>query len=225
MVLYTYNAMTHQRAVMSETNQALAPRPSRQAAPDAVRPRLTPETWVVGATEMLVDKGIDSVRVDVLAKELRITRGSFYWHFKDREELLQSVLKAWQDAATEQLIERFESRHSDAQQLIRELISLPFRGKAASRAARIELAIRAWARRDAMARQAVDEVDSRRMSYIAQCFSALGFPIKEARTRAALLYAYSVGESLLWSQGTTVQKTERSSLMEQLLLTRLPDKS
>ncbi len=177
--------------------------------------------WIAAATEVLVDRGIDAVRVDVLARELAVTRGSFYWHFKDREELLTAVLQGWRDAATEQVIRRFEGHGSDPQALIAELISLPFRGRAAQRAARIELAIRAWARRDALARAAVDEVDERRIAYIAQCFSALGFPIAEARARAFVLYAYEVAESLLVRQGTPAQKKERSELLQRLVLTRI----
>jgi AcrR family transcriptional regulator len=190
----------------------------RQAAP---REPLTPERWISAATAVLIDKGIDSVRVDVLARQLAVTRGSFYWHFKDREALLTSVLQAWRDAATEQVIQRFEGQQADPSVLIGELISLPFRGRAAERAARVELAIRAWARRDAMARQAVDEVDARRIAYIAQCFSALGFAIAEARARAFMLYAYEVAESLLATQGTPAQKKERSALVQRLVLTRL----
>ncbi|MFT3953710.1 MAG: helix-turn-helix domain-containing protein [Piscinibacter sp.] len=182
---------------------------------------LTPETWIAAATEVLIDRGIDAVRVDVLAKALDVTRGSFYWHFKDREALLVAVLHAWRDGATEQVIERFEGQQADPQALIGELISLPFRGRAAQRAARVELAIRAWARRDALARQAVDEVDARRLSYIAQCFSALGFPIAEARARAFILYAYEVAESILSQQGTLAQKKERSALLQRLVSTRL----
>ncbi|HEX6707872.1 MAG TPA: TetR/AcrR family transcriptional regulator [Albitalea sp.] len=185
------------------------------------RASLTPDDWIAGATVLLTDHGIDSVRVDVLAKQLGVTRGSFYWHFKDRDDLLRCVLNAWRDAATEQIIERFEGEHADPRALIKELISLPFRGRAAERAARIELAIRAWARRDAMARQAVDEVDARRISYHAQCFSALGFRIAEARARAFALYAYEVAESILSNQGNAAQKAERSALVERLLLTRL----
>ena len=109
--------------------------------------------------------------------------------------------------------------------LIKELISLPFRGRSAERAARIELAIRAWARRDPMARQAVDEADARRISYHAQCFSALGFPIAEARARAFALYAYEVGESLLSNQGTAASESDRSALVERLMLTRLDPKT
>ena len=65
-----------------------------------LRSQLTPESWIDAATDVLVDQGIDHVRVDVLATRLGVTRGSFYWHFKDREELLRSVLKAWRERAT-----------------------------------------------------------------------------------------------------------------------------
>jgi AcrR family transcriptional regulator len=185
------------------------------------RSLLTPEDWVSAATELLVDNGIDAVRVDVVARILKVTRGSFYWHFKDRDDLLARVLEAWRQGATEQIIERFESHKGDPSDLLHDLLSLPFRGRAALRAARIELAIRAWARREEMARRAVDDVDARRIAYIAQCFSGLGFPVAEARQRAFLLYAYEVAESILVQQGNATQKRERNALAEQLLLTRL----
>jgi len=182
---------------------------------------LTPADWIAAATALLVDQGIDAVRVDVLARQLGVTRGSFYWHFKDRDDLLRSALQAWRDAATEQIIQRFDDRHADPRALLRELVSLPFRGERARRAASVELAIRDWARRDAMARQAVDEVDERRISYQAQVFSALGFSIAEARIRAFALYAHEVAESLLFNQGTEAQKVERAAFVEQLMLTPL----
>ena len=205
---------------MTEPQEPPVDDPPRRP-PAAARGALTPAHWIDAATAVLVDRGIDHVRVDVLAKALEVTRGSFYWHFKDREALLTAVLKAWRDAATEQVIGRFEGQQADPQALIGELISLPFRGRAAQRAARVELAIRAWARRDALARQAVDEVDARRLSYIAQCFSALGFPIAEARARAFILYAYEVAESILAQQGTAAQKKERAALLQRLVTTPL----
>ncbi|MCP5271983.1 MAG: TetR/AcrR family transcriptional regulator [Burkholderiaceae bacterium] len=185
---------------------------------DRARTALTPERWTEAATEVLVDQGIDHVRVDVLARQLNVTRGSFYWHFKDREDLLRSVLQAWRARATEQLTARLERAHDDPHEQLRDLLSLPFRGRSAVRAARIELAIRAWARRDAMARAFVDESDTARIGYIAQVFSALGFGIAEARARAQLLYSYEVAASLLSPQGSEAQRQERSSYIERLLL-------
>jgi AcrR family transcriptional regulator len=183
--------------------------------------RLTPEHWIAAATEVLVDQGIDHVRVDVLAGQLGVTRGSFYWHFRDREDLLRRVLSAWRERATEQLTQRLERAHTDSRQQLRDVISLPFRGRAAAHAARIELAIRAWARRDDTARNVVDEADAARMSYIAQIFSSLGFPIAEARSRAFLLYSYVVAESLISTPSTASQRELRSQFVERLVGQRL----
>ena len=66
--------------------------PEATAASEGARASLTPETWIEAATEVLVDQGIDRVRVDVLATQLAVTRGSFYWHFRDREDLLLSLI-------------------------------------------------------------------------------------------------------------------------------------
>lgn len=195
-----------------------------EAAPeaDAVRAPLTPETWVEAATDVLVDQGIDHVRVDVLAGQLKVTRGSFYWHFRDREDLLRRVLQAWRERATEQLTKRLEGASADPREQLRDVISLPFRGRAAARAARIELAIRAWARRDETARQAVDEADAARIAYHAQVFAALGFEADESRMRAFMLYSYEVAESILHRQGSQTQRQARAAFAERLMLQRLP---
>ncbi len=191
--------------------------PGMETATERPRSALTPERWIEAATSMLVDQGIDSVRVDVLARTLKVTRGSFYWHFKDREDLLRAVLQAWRAHATEQLTRRLERAHDDPRAQLRDLISLPMRGRSAVRAARIELAIRAWARRDVMARAFVDEADAARTGYIAQVFSSLGFGIAEARSRAFVLYSYEVAESLLSPQGGESQRQERARFVERLL--------
>jgi AcrR family transcriptional regulator len=189
----------------------------RRAKPESARSVLTPERWIAAATEVLVDRGIDSVRVDVLAQQLQVTRGSFYWHFRDREDLLRRVLAAWREQTTVQLTLRLESAHVDPRMQLRDIISLPVRGRSAQRVARIELAIRAWARRDAMARQAVDEADGARLAYIAQVFSSLGFGLAEARWRAFATYAYVVAESQIAAPVAQLQRAERDRFIEKLL--------
>jgi AcrR family transcriptional regulator len=196
-------------------------RPPRATEP--ARSSLTPEAWIDAATEVLVDQGIDHVRVDVLAGQLGVTRGSFYWHFRDREDLLRRVLQAWRERATEQLTRRLEGASADPQALLRDVVSLPLRGRSAARAARIELAIRAWSRRDEMARQAVDEADASRIAYHEQVLAALGFSGTEARARAFLLYGYEVAESLLHRQGTPADRRERSQYALRLMQQPLPD--
>ncbi len=205
----------------SSPDTVATPRRKARGDGEPARLSLTPETWIGAATDVLVDQGIDHVRVDLLAQRLGVTRGSFYWHFKDREDLLRRVLQAWRETATENLTARLESAHADPLEQLRDVLSLPFRGRAAARAARIELAIRAWARRDQMARFAVDEADASRIGYIAQLFSALGFPVLEARSRAFLLYSYVVSESQMATLSTQAQKDERRRFAERLFTQRL----
>jgi AcrR family transcriptional regulator len=181
------------------------------------RPTLTPENWIEAATTVLVDQGIDHVRVDILAGQLGVTRGSFYWHFRDREDLLRRVLQTWAERSTAQLTRRLASARDDPREQLRDVISLPFRGRAAARAARIELAIRAWARRDDMARLAVDEADASRIAYHALVFQALGFSECEARMRAFVLYSYEVAESLMNRQGTAAEQQARRVFVERLM--------
>ena len=181
------------------------------------RPTLTPDNWIEAATTVLVDQGIDHVRVDTLAGQLGVTRGSFYWHFRDREDLLRRVLQGWAERSTALLTRRLESARDDPREQLRDVISLPFRGRAAVKAARIELAIRAWARRDDMARQAVDEADASRIGYHAVVFQALGFDEAEARMRAFVLYSYEVAESLLHRQGSADERQARRAFVERLM--------
>jgi len=185
------------------------------------RGQFGPDDWIHAAHRVLSTRSIDSVRVEILAKEMGVTKGSFYWHFKDRDDLLSRILSVWRDKATEQIIYRFENRGLSARELIRDLLTLPFRGESAKEAASTELAIRAWARRDESARSVLDEVDAKRLSYITECFRALGFSASESRSRAFALYSYELSESLLSHQGTLKQKDERRAFMEKLLLTPL----
>ena len=181
------------------------------------RTSLTPDTWIAAATDVLELDGIDAVRVDVLAKKLAVTRGSFYWHFRDREDLLRCVLQAWRAAATENLTRRLEGASKDPREQLRDVISLPFRGRSALRASRIEMAIRAWARRDDAVRQVVDESDAARIGYISQVFSGLGFGLAEARHRALIVYGINVACSQVTPLAQQARQEEWLSFAERLM--------
>jgi len=188
-----------------------------RVARDQARPSLTPDDWLRQAADVLVDKSVEGVRVDVLARMLGVTRGSFYWHFTDRDDLLARLLASWKQRQTEQVIAAHERPGVTPQAVISDLAGLPFRGASAQRGASIELAVRAWARRDERARAVVDEVDSVRLEYIRHVFAALGFDDDQARHRAFLLYSYMQGESLFRSLGGGSQQACRRHFVEQLL--------
>lgn len=202
--------------------------PPRRGRPPGGKGALTPDDWLRVAADVLVDKSVEGVRVDVLARTLNVTRGSFYWHFTDRADLLQRLLQVWRRRQTEQVIAANQRQGVRAQALIHELALLPVRGEKAQRGGAIELAIRAWARRDPMARAVVDEVDRVRLDYITQCFVELGCADGEARHRAFLMYAYMQSESIFRGLGSAEEQAARRAFVEQLLaqpLVSVPSRS
>ncbi len=192
-------------------------RSSADGTASAERTALTPQDWIRTATDWLVHRSVDAVRVDLLAKALQVTRGSFYWHFADRDDLLQRMLLAWQDEQTEQIIARYRDQGAAPEAVVRELVELPFHGRSAIKGASVELAIRAWARRDEAARRIVDAVDAKRLAYLQELFAKLGFPPGEAKPRAFLLYGYLQSEALLRNQGAPADRQARQQFVARTL--------
>lgn len=166
------------------------------------------------AFDALAAGGIDAVRVDPLAKQLGVTRGSFYWHFKDRAALHTAMLKDWRKRATYQLGSRIESRTSSPDERLKQTLALPRSGPRARRAAAIEFAIRLWSLRDKEAAQAVKHIDRVRLDYYAKLYSEMGFSIEDARRRAFVFYAALMGRAII----VTDEKTDvRDELADALL--------
>ncbi len=162
------------------------------------RKRLTREDWIEAATRTLVKRSIDGVRVELLAKDLEVSRGSFYWHFKSREELLSAILANWRERQTRRTIERIrEEQDLTPEERLKKLRMKPTRSRASRDGATLELAIRAWGRRDRMARDAVESVDAERVEFSQALLEAAGAPKTLARRWALLGYAYVLGESML----------------------------
>jgi AcrR family transcriptional regulator len=178
--------------------------------------RLTREDWVEAATQLLIKKSIDAVRVEPLAKQLNVSRGSFYWHFKSRQEVLQSILTLWRERQTRRIMERIrDDRLLSPEEQLRKLRMTPHNTKTAKEAAALELAIRAWARRDPFARQAVQAVDQERVGFTEELFLQAGHSKGDARTWALMGHAYILGESLLRESMTDDEiAASRSKLLD-----------
>lgn len=181
---------------------------------------LSPDDWIDAATDLLINKSIDAVRVESLARELGITVGSFYYHFKDRNDLLSQLLKRWHERTTAQVLRGFEGRVLSAEETLHEILTLPFHGLSARRAAMIEFAIRAWSRRDEMARQAVLEVDQQRLAHYTRGLQAMGFSKSEAANRAFTLYSFQLTQSLLWEANDDKARKMQLKFTKELLTPR-----
>src|ERR1700760_697069 len=83
--------------------------------------RLTTDDWAAAALDALLSEGPAGVAVQPLARRLGTTKGSFYWHFESRDELLRAALARWQDVATGDVIRRTEAASDDPREKARLL--------------------------------------------------------------------------------------------------------
>lgn len=170
--------------------------PRMEKTPSKPRIQLDRDAWVHAATEVLADEGLSGLRVEVLAKRLKVTKGSFYWHFQDRRDLLMSVLQAWKEGRIRDIVKQTRAQPGRELQQIYHIIDI-YSTSRNRRGMMIELAVRDWARRDADAAAIVAEVDDQRLRCARELFLACGVPLEEASSRCMLLYASVFGLSLM----------------------------
>jgi len=157
---------------------------------------LDAEAWVDAALAVLASNGVEAVRVERLAKSLKVTKGSFYWHFKDRRALFDAMLANWRKRATVGVIDRLERSHSSPAERLKQLLALPRFNSTSSRGgADVEAAIRLWGRSDAAAASTVGEIDRLRLSYIKSLLVANGALPRSAAASAMLIYSFMLAEA------------------------------
>jgi AcrR family transcriptional regulator len=149
---------------------------------------LQPQDWVRAARARLSKDGIEAVRVEVLARDLGVSKGSFYWHFRDREDLLNSMLTAWEDQERAWIEEAAEGERSAAARwalLVEHCSDVP--------RCRLEVGLRAWARRDDRIAVRVAALEKGRGNFIAEVLQDVGFAPRAAQSWAELAQLVFLG--------------------------------
>ena len=155
------------------------------------RPRANEDMWLNAAHEVLCESGVEAVKVMPLAKRLGLTRTGFYWHFKDREALLEAMIARWEDKNTGNLVARCEAYAETICEAMYNLFDCWLDADLFD--SRLDLAIRNWARNDAALQDRVDRADARRLEAIAALFGRFGFDDAQALTRAMTVLYTQVG--------------------------------
>lgn len=172
------------------------PPPEKKPRTSVARTQLDRNDWIEAAIDILAQEGLSGMRVEVLAKRCGVTKGSFYWHFRDRQDLLEAVLQRWKEGR----IRDIEKTTAVTPGNEREQLHYAIEVYGASRNRKgisIELAVRDWARHDAIAAAVVESVDLYRLECTRKLFVAAGMSDAEAKSRSLLLYACVFGLSLM----------------------------
>jgi AcrR family transcriptional regulator len=147
----------------------------------------------------------------VLAQDLGVTKGGFYWQFDGRPALLAAMLDRWERAVVTEVIERLDREGGDARRKVGRLFAL---GATIPELMQVELAIRDWARRDADVADRLRRVDNRRMAYMRSLFQQFCPDEDEVEARCLIALSLFVSAPLIAAEH---QGRRRSEVVEHVL--------
>jgi AcrR family transcriptional regulator len=177
--------------------------------------RLSRKDWITAARALLAKDGPDCLKAEPLARHMKTTKGSFYWHFKDVPEFHARLLVQWESDALLAVQHVLEEDTPPAARLrsLAERIAAPEGAKAQAE----ERAIRAWAASYPPARETVERVDSARLTGLRALLGASGVPNPEM---ARILYASAIGLERLGDAAPQENTAAMGSLVDLILALR-----
>jgi len=147
--------------------------------------------WVRAALDVLHERGVEGVKVVIIAKRMGITSGSFYWHFKNLRDLLDAMLECWENEKTDHIVEDARSFKGTPELRILNLMLQVVREDAVVP----DHAFSIWAKSDTNVREAFDRALRKRFDFAAWMFAQAGFSPEDAQARGRMMVAYLMGES------------------------------
>ena len=195
---------------------------SRQAAKPqkTTEPPLARKDWIDAAIEMMAEDNIEALRVDTLAERLGVTKGSFYWHFKGREDLLFSVLEAWRLQMTSQIRSLIADTSGTPWERIERLLRIAISARPDVPGGPFEVTLRDWARRDAKVALIVREVDNARFDFARQLYRDAGLSEADASDYAELHMAFVIGSRMTLAAEDREEVQRKRRIAVALLLPR-----
>jgi len=150
-------------------------------------------SWIDAGLRALAAGGPDRVRIDVLAQELGVTRGGFYWYFEGRQAFLEEMLDAWERRSTDEVLERVEREGGDVKDKVRQAGTLTFSRELLP----VDLAVRNWARHDRSVAKRLRRVDNRRMEYLRALIATFCFDSDEVEARSMLAFSLAIANHFI----------------------------
>ena len=159
-----------------------------QAIEKFERTRLSAADWEVGALDLIASQGVAAVAVEALARQLGVTKGSFYWHFPTREALLKAALERWEQQDTDHVFGQVEPI-ADPRERLGEL----FRRSGREARSHVIYSALLQALDHPLVQPVMERVSQRRMDFLARAYRQIGMERRQALHRARLAYAAYVG--------------------------------
>lgn len=162
-----------------------------QRAPLSGNIKATREDWLNIALDTLISEGVEGVRILALGHKLGVSRSSFYWYFKSRQDLLDQLLDYWRNKNNRFIIERAKRPAPSVTQAVLNVFECWVDANLFH--PRLDFAIRAWARSSAQVHEIIDAADNERVGAIRDMFARYDYGEADAFARARVLYFMQIG--------------------------------
>lgn len=146
--------------------------------------------WLEAGYRALIEGGVDAVKILPLARQLNLSRTSFYWFFHDREALLAALLEGWEDRTSRPLI---RAAGQYAETVAEAMLNVLSCFLSSEFDARLEFAVRSWALQNADVAARIEAADSARLSALRDMLARWGHAEMEADVRARTIYLVQIG--------------------------------
>lgn len=176
---------------MHEMTRGAIQVPSADPEPLAGNTKVTRHDWLRVALETLVQDGVELVKVLVLADRLGVSRSSFYWYFKSRQDLLDQLLQHWMSTNTAALVAQADRDSATITEAVLNVFLCVYDDSIFD--THLDFAIRDWARRSESVRQKLHRSDTERLAALSRMFQRHGYSGLDATTRARILYYMQIG--------------------------------
>ena len=180
----------------------------------STRTRVSVDDWVAAGLAIMTADGVGGVKIHRLCDRLGVTKGSFYWHFRDLDEYLGAVAQQWQQGDGAFRAPKDDS--GDPETVLPRLVAF----YVDQRLSHLERAMRDWSRSDARARAAIAASDARVFAAIRDAFAGLGFDDADADVRAKMLFYAGVGVGDVGPIGDRRPAREQAARMLAILMDR-----
>lgn len=160
-----------------------------------MKQKMTREEWLGKALPIINCQSFGSLKIDRLVQAMGVTKGSFYWHFENRQDFILKLIEYWDNAFTRNVIEHIESFTRNPKERLLELMLFI----TDNQLAQYDFAIHALAQNEPVAFPAIKEVLNKRITFVAALFSAMGFTGNELkfRSRVTVMFMTQEQNSLL----------------------------
>lgn len=167
------------------------PRADPGREPLAGNIKVTRADWLDIAQAALIENGVEGVKVQVLGAAFGVSRSSFYWYFKSRQDHLDALLDMWQRTNTAALVQMADAPAATITEAVGHVFRYAINPQLFN--TRLDFAVRDWARRSPAVRAILHRTDAQRLAALQAMFRRFGYPETEAVARARILYYMQIG--------------------------------